>query len=249
MNLTLSPLITAIERLRPFHVSLDEHTDTANEAGVGSFGTVYKSRLNGANCAVKKIHEILTGFGGNIPVATDDWGTLMEKFTREIELLSRLRHPNIVQFLGVTGFSGDPRNISLVMEYVDISLETFIKRRKDKDRPLSIKVSILKDTANGVSHLHSQGIVHRDLNSGNVLISSSGFGAKVADLGIARVINKVGSPMTCAPGAADYMPPEACADAPIYSFKLDCFSFGHLALYTLVEVRIIIINNNYNDYL
>ncbi len=230
---------SAIERLRGFLIKTDEDTPSGDEAGVGSYGTVYKSKLNGANCAVKKVHEILTGFGGNIPVARDHgWQNLIENFTREIELLSKQRHPNIVQFLGVTGIDGDPRNISLVMEYMDLSLEAFILQRKENDRPLGLKISILKDTASGISHLHSHDIAHRDLNSGNVLLTLS-LRAKVSDLGISRVINKIGSPMTCAPGAVDYMPPEAQAEISQYSVKLDCFSFGHLALYTMIEVSYI----------
>ena len=226
-----------VKSLEKFRISLDEAATV--EAGRGSYGSVFKAKLNGANCAVKRIHEILTGAGDNLPVADAEWKKVLADFVREINLLSNQRHPNIVQFLGVCDLHGDPRNIALVMEHMEFSLEQLIVRKKF---PVSfdMKVSILKDTSNGVSHLHHKGIVHRDLNAGNVLLTSS-LSAKVADLGISRVIDTVtpGS-VTRAPGARDYMPPEALRCKPIYGPKLDCFSFGHLALYLFNEVRICI---------
>ena len=225
--------------LREYLVHLDEPiTPHKDEAGRGCFGTVYKSKLNGAKCVVKKLHDILTGTGGYQYVSESQWRELVDKFRGEIELLSKQRHPNIVQFLGVCGLDRDPRNISLVMEQLDMDLAGFIKNNKGRIS-LSIKLSILRDIACGVSHLHSSGIVHRDLNAGNVLLTSS-LQAKVSDLGVSRIIDSrhqyLGT-LSSAPGATHYMPPEALQEPPVYGPKLDCFSFGHLTLYLTIEVR------------
>lgn len=221
-------------------VHLDEPISLGkNEAERGCFGTIYKSKINGAKCVVKKLHDILLGLGGHQYVSEVQWSELVRKFKLEIDLLSKQRHPNIVQFLGVCGVDGDPRNLQLVMEQMECDVQKFIESNSGSI-PLAVKLSILRDTACGVSHLHSTGVVHRDLNARNVLLSSS-LQAKIADLGVSRIIDSrpryLASGLTVVPGAIDYMPPEVQQEKPVYGSKLDCFSFGHLSLYLVIEVR------------
>ena len=220
--------------LEQFLVQLDEPPVGRYETGIGCFGVVYRSTINGAPCVVKKLHDILTGVRGNQPVQEDHWRALVQKFQREIMLLSQQRHPNIVQFLGVYKLGKDPRDICLVMEELDIDLKHFIATNHVV--PMEIKYKILTDIACGVSHLHSKRIIHRDLNAGNVLLSTD-LRAKVADLGVSRVVDtqQLGQ-LTENPGAQDYMPPEAIGSHPVYNQQLDCFSFGHLALYLCLQV-------------
>ena len=220
-------------------VQLDEPITPNHEAGRGCYGVVYKSKINGANCVVKKLHDILTGSGGHQSVSENQWRTVVEGFRREIKLLSKQRHPNIVQFLGVCTFSEDPRGIRLVMEQLEMELREFIEKKKG-NISMSTKLGILRDTACGVSHLHFSGIVHRDLNASNVLLTTS-LQAKISDLGVSRIIDPHSQhcgTLSLAPGATDYMPPEALRKNPVYGKKLDCFSFGHLVLYLVVEVRV-----------
>ena len=225
-----------MDDLKHYAIQLDNPISTKkSEAGRGCFGAVYQSKINGAPCVVKKLHDILTGVEGNQYVGQAQWKDIVDKFQTEIRLLSQQRHPNIVQFLGVCGLDGDPRDICLVMEQMDIDLDHYIEANKG-GIPLELKLRILTDTASGVSHLHANGIVHRDLNSGNVLLSSS-LQAKVADLGGSRIIDtRAVGRLTLAPGAMDYMPPEALRDEPVYGPELDCFSFGHLMLYLALGV-------------
>ena len=232
------PWQAALTLLKEYEVTLDDEAQVFDqETGRGCFGAVFKSRLNGADCAVKKIHEILVGYGGYDYVNEAGRSALLIKFIDEINLLSKQRHQNIVQFLGVCNLDvNNLGSISLVMEYMETSLKDFIPHNQGVLR-LGTKVSILKDVASGVSHLHSQDIIHRDLNAGNVLLTST-CRAKVADLGIARVAQSVvtSGSMTVAPGAPEFMPPEALRKDPEYDLKLDCFSLGHLALFLLNEV-------------
>ena len=221
-----------------FLVHLDSLVVSGYETGIGCYGVVYRSTINGAPCVVKKLHDILTGVRGNQPVPEDQWRALVQRFRKEIELLSQQRHPNIVQFLGIYKLGGDPCDICLVMEELDIDLAHFIVANAEQIVPMEVKLKILMDTACGVSHLHSNGIIHRDLNASNVLLASD-LRAKVADLGVSRVVNTTRlTHLTNAPGAQDYMPPETSGSQPVYNHKLDCFSFGHLALYLCLQVSV-----------
>ena len=210
--------------LQPYMISLDERIEPSKEKGRGSYGAVFEVKYNGTVCIGKRILDILVGLGGHQFVDEDQYIPLIEKFRQECDLMSKMRHPNVVQFLGIYQPSPDPRNLTLVMEKLHIDLGRFIE--KHQNIPLSIKLSILRDVSSGLLHIHSHGVIHRDLNAGNILLTEQ-LCAKVADFGMSRVLpqnilNK-GS-MTIMPGAADYMPPEAVEGK--YDQKLDTFSFG-----------------------
>ena len=159
-----------------------------------------------------------------------------DTFLRECTLLSRLRHPHIVQFLGVCYLPGS-RLPLLVMERLFMSLDELLEN-KDIVIPFDAKLSFLRDVANGLHFLHSQTppVIHRDLTARNVLLNTA-MVAKIADLGVARIVNiqpgKLAGTMTKNPGNVVYMPPEAAEDTAKYSTALDMFSYGHLAIFTL----------------
>ena len=153
--------------------------------------------------------------------------------------MSRLRHPNIVQFLGVCYLPGSQLPV-LLMEKLQTSLDNLLET--NPNIPIHIKLHFLTGTSRGVVYLHSHSppIVHRDLSARNVLIDS-GRNAKIADMGVARMVNiqpgQLAATMTRAPGANLYMPPEAVHDegSTRYSTSIDIFSFGVIALFTLTQ--------------
>ena len=212
-----------------------EGLDQRLEKGRGAFGAVYEVKLNGTPCIAKGLHEILLGLGGNLQVEETDKQAIRQKFFNECVLLSKLKHPNIVQFLGV---HSTKENEYLVMEYMHMDLAQCLKTYHDI--PASIKVSILHDVSYGLLHLHSQDppIIHRDLTATNVLLTPD-MKAKVADLGVSKIFDlqqlQIASVQTKAPGTKAYMPPEALMPHPKYDFKLDIFSFGVLSLYTAIQ--------------
>ena len=162
---------------------------------------------------------------------------ILAKFEKECHLLSNLRHPYIVQFLGVyiEKASGTP---VIVMEYLPNSLSNLVKSKPTIPRYLQI--SILCNVALGLAflHGHTPSIIHRDLTANNVLLTSN-MVAKIADLGVARILDltpKRAMQLTQAPGTAAYMPPETLAQDPSYNTKMDIFSFGVLSLHLVSQV-------------
>ena len=194
--------------------------------------------------AAKTIHPILQG--GLSKAASE--------FVKECQLMSTLRHPNIVQFLGVTFFPGS-RLPALVMERLLTSLHDLLDPDPDTPPPreavpplaffsMALKCSVLQDVARGLAYRHGQSppIIHRDLSARNVLLNS-GMVGKIADLGVARIAPRMraAATMTKGPGASVYMPPEATAPATSdkekskYDASIDIFSLGVVTIFTVGE--------------
>ena len=153
--------------------------------------------------------------------------------------MSQLRHPHIVQFLGVAYLPGSPIPV-LLMEKLQTSLDNLLET--SPNIPLDVKVHLLTGTAQGVVYLHSRNppIAHRELTARNILIDL-GLTAKIADLGVARMVNiqpgQLAATMTAGPGNNLYMPPETVQEegATRYNTAIDIFSFGVVSLFTLTQ--------------
>ena len=224
---------------------------TGTRIGAGAYGSVEEVIVSGTNCAAKRIHDIFQD-RSEIPAA--DIRKASTQFVKECQLMSSLRHPHIVQFLGVCFFRGS-RLPGLVMERLLTNLHDLLDPKTDPPPsadvakpffPLSLKCSILHDVASGLSYLHEQSppIVHRDLSARNILLNT-GMVAKIADLGVARIVPRMRTAaiMTKAPGASVYMPPEAVEtnseedkqERSKYDVSIDIFSFGVVSIFTLSQ--------------
>lgn len=203
---------------------LDDVEISGRELGVGSYSSVLELKYKGMRCAGKKIHRTLYDQG--VAIGPE----ILERYEKECELLSHLRHPCIVQFLGLFLEVGEDVPI-LVMEYLSCALSDCIEAHGKLANEISY--SILHDVALGLRYLHDHipPIIHRDLTANNVLLSPS-MSAKISDLGMAKILNlapaQMTHQMTVCPGTISYMPPEALIAEPLYDTKLDCFSFGVL---------------------
>ena len=204
----------------------------ANSLGVGSYGAVYRAKCDQLVCAAKVLHPIL--FQTRDPSAY----RIVERFQREIDFLSRLKHPNIIQYLGSCQ-DPESRLPVLFMELMDESLTSFLERSASANPPplpLHIQADIGHDVAQALSHLHHHEVLHRDLSSNNVLLIGSRR-AKVTDFGMARLLGA--DPrltQTYCPGTNGYMSPEALADPPNYTTKLDVFSCGVLLVQLVTRI-------------
>ena len=221
-------------------VSLTENNLDCNgeELGRGAYGKVFAVKYCGQNFAAKEIHPILVEGVGKM-----ERERLVKSFLQECYYCFNLRHPNIVQFVGVYWPQGQSDLPVMVMEMMDRSLAKFITNT-DIKRSIKLidKYSILHDVTLGLSFLHAQNppVIHRDLSPNNILLTHKGV-AKIGDLGVARAIQAGGKAikkkvaLTKAPGTAHFMPPEALNDDPEYDSSLDVFSFGGVVLFVMTE--------------
>ena len=200
---------------------LSEVTRTsAKELGRGSYATVFEVEANGTLCAAKEMHAIL---------ASDK---CKHYFLTECVQSSQLLHPNVVQFIGIHYPTPGAEIPWLVMELMHVSLTGLIEKHEKKDIPINIKLSILVDVCQGLQFLHSKSIAHRDLSSNNVLLTKH-LVAKIADLGMAKLIAGDTQKHTVAPGTQTFMPPEALSDTTEYGFPIDVFSFSCVIIHLI----------------
>ena len=193
--------------------------------GIGSYGAVCKAMCDDLPCAAKILHPALFQF--TAPGST----SIMIKFEQECRLLNAIKHPHIVQYLG-TYHDPESRLPVLLMELMDESLTRFLEQSHEP-LPYHTEVNLCHDIVLALSYLHSNGIIHRDLSSNNVLLIA-GSRAKVSDFGMVKLYDVNHStaftPLTLCPGTTVYMSPEALGEPPVYTDKLDSFSLGVLCV-------------------
>ena len=199
-----------------------------------TYGAVYEVSVRGVPYIAKWLHDNFV----NQEVSRRERTAIQQTFRQECVTLSKLKHPNIVHFVGVH-YGRAPGDVSLIME----KLHTDLRRCLDTkpNIPLPIKLSFILDVSYGLLYLNTlspKPIIHRDLTASNILLTSD-MRAKIGDLGVSKILDlraQVARTQTKAPGALYYMPPEALSASPQYGVELDIFSFGHLALYTITQV-------------
>ncbi|ELP84075.1 protein serine/threonine kinase, putative [Entamoeba invadens IP1] len=184
------------------------------QIGEGSFGTVYKGMFRNNPVAIKIM---------KIPDDTD----AMEEFEKEVAMLDKFRSDFVVHFYGAVFI---PTKTCMVTEFAKYgSLMAMFTKKKKLDYYLRVKLMI--DSAKGIQYLHTNGIMHRDIKSDNILVFSVDKGilvnGKLTDFGSSRNINMMRSNMTFTKGIGTpmYMSPEIL-DQSKYSEKADIFSFS-----------------------
>lgn len=218
------------------NVNLDELTDE-NCVGKGSYGAAFRVTIDGVPRIAKRIHNILL----SSDISFSEKKAIQERFYNECILLSKIDHPNIVEFVGVHFNPLDDRDVTLIMELLHMPLETFLDPHAHPNIPLSVKLGILRDVSCGLYHLHTrfeQPVIHRDLTVGNILLTRD-LQAKIVDLGVSKLLSsgdlQRGNVLTMCPGNFSYMPPEALQEDAVYDTSLDIFSFGHLTLHVDIQ--------------
>ncbi|EPS70782.1 hypothetical protein M569_03976, partial [Genlisea aurea] len=198
---------------------------TATLVGKGSFGEILKASWRGTPVAVKRI----------LPSLSDD-RLFSQDFRHEVDLLVKLRHPNIVQFLGAVTKT---KPLMLITEFLrGGDLHQHLKEKGPLNP--SVAVNFAMDIARGMAYLHNEPnvIIHRDLKPRNILlVNSSADHLKVGDFGLSKLIKAQHSheayKMTGETGSYRYMAPEVFKHRK-YDKKVDVFSFA-MILYEMLE--------------
>ena len=186
---------------------------TDQELGRGGWATVSVAMFRGASVAAKCIHgEIASDYN-------------IQLFTREINVAARIRHPNLLQFIGAA-LEGE---MVILTELMPTSLRNELKKQPMSHGQAS---GISLDVARALNYLHlmqPHPLVHRDISSANVLLEllpNECWKAKVSDYGTVHLQEKLS---TICPGNPCYAAPEA-NDPTQQTPKMDIFSFGVLLM-------------------
>ena len=210
-----SPMASPLDPIASLRAALRGHYEIEREIGQGAFATVYLARdlKHERKVAVKVLHADPSSETGEL------------RFIREIRLLARLQHPNILPL-------HDSGHVDTLLYYVMpyVGGET-LRDRIDRERQLvpSVACNIARDIADALAYAHAQGVIHRDIKPENILLSAGH--PVLADFGIARAIDLAGVRQLTrtgrgSPGTPAYMSPEQLMGDKELDGRSDTYSLG-----------------------
>ncbi|PWA76377.1 protein kinase superfamily protein [Artemisia annua] len=199
-----------------------EDLQIGERIGIGSYGEVYRSEWNGTEVAVKKFMN------------QDISGDALTQFKSEIEIMLRLRHPNVVLFMGAVT---RPPNLSILTEFLPRGSLYKLLHRPNVQLDEKRRMRMALDVAKGMNYLHTSNpvIVHRDLKTPNLLVDKN-WVVKVCDFGMSRMKHHTFLSSKSTAGTPEWMAPEVLRNEPSNE-KCDVFSFG-VILWELATLRV-----------
>ncbi|XP_031406805.1 probable serine/threonine-protein kinase SIS8 isoform X2 [Punica granatum] len=205
-------------------VAMDDVADYEiqwEEITLGSYGEVYHGDWHGTEVAVKKFLD------------QDISGESLEEFKSEIRIMKKVRHPNVVLFMGAV--TRVP-NLSIITEFLPRGSLYRLLHRPNNQLDERRRLRMALDAARGMNYLHNCNpvIVHRDLKSPNLLVDKN-WVLKVCDFGLSRMKHSTFLSSRSAAGTAEWMAPEVLRNEPSNE-KCDVYSFG-VILWELITLK------------
>ena len=232
----LDAALAEVQQVHP--ISLSDKSLTASrkdveilsEIGRGAWGTVAKGKFQGRQVAVKWPH----------PAILDEH--TVERLRREVKIMARVRHPNLLQFIGAVFDNQVPHQPPLIiLELLNMNLRMAYQRKR---LLRSSKIPIFRDVAYALHYLHEhqEPIIHRDVSAPNILLEELPNGmwrVKVSDFGSANLARLA---QTMGEGAILYAAPETIPQArepnsppPPQTTKIDVYSYGVLLCEVIIS--------------
>uniref|UniRef100_A0A7N0TLR2 non-specific serine/threonine protein kinase n=1 Tax=Kalanchoe fedtschenkoi TaxID=63787 RepID=A0A7N0TLR2_KALFE len=199
-----------------------EDLHIGDRIGIGSYGEVFHADLNGTEVAVKRFLD------------QDLTGDALMQFKSEVEMMLRLRHPNVVLFMGAVT---RPPNLSILTEYLPRGSLYKLLHNPSYHLDERRRIRMALDVAKGMNCLHTSHptIVHRDLKSPNLLVDKN-WVVKVCDFGLSRLKHQTFLSSKSTAGTPEWMAPEVLKNEPSNE-KSDVFSYG-VILWELLTLRV-----------
>ncbi|GKV03577.1 hypothetical protein SLEP1_g15851 [Rubroshorea leprosula] len=199
-----------------------EDLQIGERIGIGSYGEVYRADWNSTEVAVKKFLD------------QDFSGDALVQFKCEVEIMLRMRHPNVVLFMGAVTRSP---HLSILTEFLPRGSLYKLLHRPNPQLDEMRRMRMALDVAKGMNYLHTSHppIVHRDLKSPNLLVDKN-WVVKVCDFGLSRLKHHTFLSSKSTAGTPEWMAPEVLRNEPANE-KCDVYSFG-VILWELVTLRI-----------
>lgn len=199
--------------------------EVIRQIGEGAFGKAFLVRDKGGGgdrqCVVKQIN------------LREMSAREKEASMKEVTLMSKMKHPNIVAFIWSFQESG---SLHIVMEYCDggdlmkkINMQKGVAFTEEQIVDWFIQICL------GLKHIHDRKILHRDIKAQNIFLTNGGMKAKLGDFGIARMLNNTMELARTCVGTPYYLSPEICESRP-YNNKTDIWSLG-CVLYELCTLK------------
>ena len=178
--------------------------------GEGAYGIVYKckNKETGKYVAIKKFKEV-----------GDD--LVKKTMKRELKMLQRLHHPNVVEFQDAFRRKG---NLFLVFEFVDKNLLELLQEHPNGLEPNLIR-HLIYQLCKSIKYLHEQNIIHRDIKPENLLITDK-MESKLCDFGFARLVSETNEKLTDYVATRWYRAPELLLSQGSYGKEVDYWAIG-----------------------
>ncbi|XP_020252778.1 serine/threonine-protein kinase HT1-like isoform X2 [Asparagus officinalis] len=188
--------------------------------GEGAHGKVYEGKYGDQIVAIKVLNS------GDTP---EEKSTLRSRFIREVNMMCRVKHENLVKFIGACM---DPIMVIAAELLPGMSLKNYLNSIRPKQLDVRTAISFALDIARAMDCLHANGIIHRDLKPDNLLLTANQKNIKLIDFGLARE-ETVTEMMTAETGTYRWMAPELYSTVTLrrgekkhYTNKVDVYSFG-----------------------